>query len=546
MSNPRRVHATSGQPGDRRLRTRLATWWNNASLRLSFTVYVLVYLVIAFVGSLASSVYFTSLADQATADYYELSGLYLFDPDTNRLYTAHEIEVAAQDGTFSYPLFVQSAHSDRPFIDVADLPADVCVDYVGVDYFVVDTPGGSIDLEFSTGFGVLLASLGEDASERFGDALTADNLAAFDAAQRAYLAQCYPEAYAALAEGNLDRGVLISPVGYCLYVPPSDGAATMVTALEILSFLMFPLWFCVCIWAAGQRFYTRRIKPALLKLEVAADMIASQDLDFTASYPRNDEMGRLVRSFETMRSSLAQTQRTLWRTAEERKRLNAAFAHDLRTPLTVLHGTVELLAARTAGAAAVDPARLADDCATLLAQVERLERYVDAMGGIGRLEDREIVRAAVPLAELTQDVRATGEAVCGRAGISFTCTCADTPTTICVDRSAVLEVAENLAGNAARYASARVEVALAVETVPVDGSAHPGRQLVLTVRDDGPGFSAEALRRGRSPFFSESKDRGNFGLGLNIATMLCEKHAGSLELGNAGTGGALVTARFAC
>ena len=42
-----------------------------------------------------------------------------------------------------------------------------------------------------------------------------------------------------------------------------------------------------------------------------------------------DRLGRLSETLEGMRASLLEAQRELWRTAEERRRLNAAFAHDL-------------------------------------------------------------------------------------------------------------------------------------------------------------------------------------------------------------------------
>ena len=66
--------------------------------------------------------------------------------------------------------------------------------------------------------------------------------------------------------------------------------------------------------------------------------IAQNDLDFHVESPSSDEMGQLCQSFETMRASLEANSRALWDAVEERKRLNAAFSHDLRTPLTVLQG----------------------------------------------------------------------------------------------------------------------------------------------------------------------------------------------------------------
>ena len=78
------------------------------------------------------------------------------------------------------------------------------------------------------------------------------------------------------------------------------------------------------------------------------------------------------------------------------------------------------------------------------------------------------------------------------------------------------------------------------------GLMEEGPQLVCIVEDDGPGFSAEALRRACEPFYSESKSVEHFGVGLNIAHTLTTLHGGTLDLGVADAGGARVAARFAC
>ena len=72
-------------------------------------------------------------------------------------------------------------------------------------------------------------------------------------------------------------------------------------------------------------------------------MISNNNLDFSIKYDSKDELGELCSSFETMRFTLANNFSEMWRQMEERKQLNAAFAHDLRTPLTVLKGYNEIL-----------------------------------------------------------------------------------------------------------------------------------------------------------------------------------------------------------
>ena len=80
-----------------------------------------------------------------------------------------------------------------------------------------------------------------------------------------------------------------------------------------------------------------------------------------------------------MRFTFANNFSEMWRQMEERKQLNAAFAHDLRTPLTVLKGYNEILQSNH------DPITKST-AATMRKHIFRLERYVDSMSHLRRLE----------------------------------------------------------------------------------------------------------------------------------------------------------------
>lgn len=76
---------------------------------------------------------------------------------------------------------------------------------------------------------------------------------------------------------------------------------------------------------------------------MGTERIQNHDLDFSMPEASADELGRICAAFEMMRKELLKTNRELWQQAEERKRLNVAFAHDLRNPVTVLKGSVKLM-----------------------------------------------------------------------------------------------------------------------------------------------------------------------------------------------------------
>ena len=322
-------------------------------------------------------------------------------------------------------------------------------------------------------------------------------------------------------------------------------------------------------WLTFRHFYRVHIAGPLAELAGAADRIAGQDLDFAIGTVRGRELGRLSETLEHMRASLLEAQRELWRTAESRRRLNAAFAHDLRTPITVLKGTVEMAQMRLRRGDTLDAGALD----ALSSQVARLERYATSMGGLTKLEDRPVEREALALDDLREELdRHVSGVIAARGGdlklelpsMGETAAMpapemaampapetAVAPATDAVDGSAsaadgrpaaplfldlplVEEVLDNLLSNACVHASARVAF-----DMMVDASV-----LTVVVTDDGPGFTPEALRRGCDPFFSENKSAEHFGLGLNVSSILCGLHGGRIALANAESGGARVIATF--
>ena len=128
---------------------------------------------------------------------------------------------------------------------------------------------------------------------------------------------------------RLGEGTYISKTPTSL----SDTDTRLLGLLDLLPTIMAPVYSALCILAAVFLFYRNRLKAPLDILKRASEKISQNDLDFTVFYDRKDEMGELCASFEAMRLVLAGSFSEMWRSMEERKHLNAAFAHDLRTPL---------------------------------------------------------------------------------------------------------------------------------------------------------------------------------------------------------------------
>ena len=157
---------------------------------------------------------------------------------------------------------------------------------------------------------------------------------------------------------------------------PVAGATAVRNALVIFQFVLPMLFFIVALILTASLFYRCKLKEPLAILMDGANRMMQNDLDFIIPAVSEDELGQLCVTVETMRQSLLNSNRELWRQTEERKRLNAALAHDLRNPITVLKGSVKM-AKHCAGTGNIP--QLMDDLDRMDAYTGRIERYVESM-----------------------------------------------------------------------------------------------------------------------------------------------------------------------
>lgn len=300
---------------------------------------------------------------------------------------------------------------------------------------------------------------------------------------------------------------------------------------------------CLCFFTAlmfftldAAWFYRWKLKAPLRELTGASDKISKNNLDFTVAQPSDDEMGRLCASFESMRSSLEKSNKAMWDSMEQRRRLNAAFAHDLRTPLTVLQGYGDYLLEGLPNRE-ISEEKVIATVSAMKRSLTRLQRYVEGMSDLQKLEDISPRPRPFTLSALRGQIEETARILWGKE--SFTLS-SQGDEEIFIDQEIFLQVFDNMASNAGRYRKNTIDISL----------RHERDMLFLKISDDGPGFPGEALKRGSEPYYrgekqkSSSESPQHFGLGLYIVRLLCQKHGGFLLLKNRPEGGASVTAVF--
>jgi two-component system, OmpR family, sensor kinase len=261
-----------------------------------------------------------------------------------------------------------------------------------------------------------------------------------------------------------------------------------------------------------------------LRREVAA--LSERDQAPGVQVPRTrDEIAALAR---TMNQLLDRLHLALAR----QRALVADASHELRTPFAVLRGELEL---------ASRPGRSREELAAAVEhaseEAARLARITEQLLFLARADEDRIQSRRKPT-DMRQLLTSSADQAASRAREAGVSCDVQAPTGLVadLDPDRIREAVDNLVDNALRFALAGTPIVLTARTV--------GGDLVVEVRDDGPGFPAEflphAFERFRRPDSGRARADGGAGLGLAIVSAIAEAHGGRATAGNSPGGGAVV------
>jgi signal transduction histidine kinase len=256
---------------------------------------------------------------------------------------------------------------------------------------------------------------------------------------------------------------------------------------------------------------TRRITRPLLRAADTARQLAGGDTSARAPVEGPREVAAVGAALNRLADRIDEL------IAEERETV-ADLSHRLRTPLTTLRLDAETLR---------DPA----EADRIGGHVSDLERRLTAVIHAARRPQRE---GRLPSCDATAVVRervAFWSALTEEQGRAGTLTVPDGPLPVRAAAEDLAAAVDALLENVVAHTPEGTN--FAVRLTPGDGGGAE-----LAVADDGPGLPTQAEVRGRS-------DRGRTGLGLDIARRCAEAGGGSMTVGAAPSGGALITLRFA-
>ena len=266
----------------------------------------------------------------------------------------------------------------------------------------------------------------------------------------------------------------------------------------------------------GGWWLTRRaIAPMTLLTNAAAQI---NDHNLREQLPRTgngDELDRLTEVFNAMTARLDGSFQRI-------REFTLHASHELKTPLTILHGEMET--------ALADPALLPTERERLLSQLDemqRLARIVDGLTLLTKVDAGQIQLARMPvlLHELVREIFADAQILAQPRGVQVSLVACD-EVIVNGDRHRLRQLLLNLADNAVKYCEpqGRVRIELRAEKTTAK----------LSITNTGPGIPPEQLPRVFEPFFrgdaSHNREADGCGLGLSIARWIATAHGGELRL----------------
>ena len=267
---------------------------------------------------------------------------------------------------------------------------------------------------------------------------------------------------------------------------------------------------------------SRRVMEPLKEISTTSVDLSSGDLEARVRIPREPDLARISHSFNQMAESLQHR-------LEAESRFAAQAAHELRSPLTALRGTTDILQIRK-DELPENLGGLVDNLGTEVSEFERMLEDLLVLGRQSSGSDRAnltIRQADTLFAAIMKNFELPEHVFMTDLDLS--------QISVRVDVTRLKHVFGNLIGNASLYAGGVTALRVAEAT-----SDKGATRLVVHVDDDGPGINESERASVLEPFSRGRRSQGlpGSGLGLSIANGHLRSMGSSLHIDSSPSGGA--------
>ena len=316
------------------------------------------------------------------------------------------------------------------------------------------------------------------------------------------------DVFKAFKNGNKD---LIIKYKICA-IPTNPNVYKIIRNFELVFYIsMFCLWLIGFIYLISN--LTRILRCEIRKISKANDSIEKLQLEFEREHSDYIEISGILDSIDSMASSLKASLEKQWNMQMTQREMIESITHDVRTPITLIKGNIELLKE--------DQENVLERAEDALSGVERLEYFLKKLNDFSDLT--EVPKEVVSKGVLDYWIKIV-TSICKLKGFSLSILSYDA-SNIKLDKNSISIAIQNLVNNAIENSSVGSTIFI--------GFYDDIDDYTIVVRDQGDGLNNDILYNLREKYVSTKMyDNNIHGLGLSIVTKILETNKGQLLLKN--------------
>ena len=316
------------------------------------------------------------------------------------------------------------------------------------------------------------------------------------------------DVFKAFKNGNKD---LIIKYKICA-IPTNPNVYKIIRNFELVFYIsMFCLWLIGFIYLISN--LTRILRCEIRKISKANDSIEKLQLEFEREHSDYIEISGILDSIDSMARSLKASLEKQWNMQMTQREMIESITHDVRTPITLIKGNIELLKE--------DQENVLERAEDALSGVERLEYFLKKLNDFSDLT--EVPKEVVSKGVLDYWIKIV-TSICKLKGFSLSILSYDA-SNIKLDKNSISIAIQNLVNNAIENSSVGSTIFI--------GFYDDIDDYTIVVRDQGNGLNNDILYNLREKYVSTKMyDNNIHGLGLSIVTKILETNKGQLLLKN--------------
>ena len=257
-------------------------------------------------------------------------------------------------------------------------------------------------------------------------------------------------------------------------------------------------------------------------MEETTQQLADNHYEAHTGIVQNDEMGSLAANIDILAEKLAEAAQESAKLDKMRKDFITSISHELRTPVTVIRGSLEALNDHVVE----DPAKIDEYHQQMLTESIHLERMINDLLELSRLQnpDYQMEMSSLNFVDVVENAIRSVRYIAREKGITLTFTKEPLSFMLMGDYTRLQQMLLAVMENAVKFSAEKSEIRITLTTL--------GEGCRLAVTDNGPGIPEKDQPYIFEKFFksNEESNKQGTGLGLAVAKQIADRHGIALSV----------------